>query len=333
MSSWRRREVLALGAAGLAGCTPSRAEYFGSTALPAARALVHALPGEPETLDPTLSTGSNEFWIIPALLEGLAQYHPRDPQPMAALATHYDISRDHTRFTFCLRGHPAPTGVPLPNANDLAEEFTGGRRTAPDRIAARWSDGRPITAHDFVYSWRRLLDRKTAAPLAYQLFCVLHAQEVNNGSRSPAELGVRALDDFTFQVDLHSPTPFFLHLITQYLFNAVPQHAIEEARQAGNESMWTQPGGMVSSGAFRMREWRQYERIVAVRNPLYYDAAMVEIDELHFAPVVDGSAMVNLYKSGAVAAVTALGFPSLFIPVLRHKRDFHVEPGSVPSAR
>ena len=134
--------------------------------------------------------------------------------------------------------------------------------------------------------------------MAYQLFYVLHAEEINTGKRSPEELGVRALDDFTFQVDLQSPTPFFLHLITQYIFNAVPRHAIEEARQAGNESSWTQPGRMVSSGAFLLKEWRRYERIVAVRNPLYYDAGMVEIDELHFAPVVDGSAMVESIQVG-----------------------------------
>jgi ABC-type transport system substrate-binding protein len=108
MSSWRRREVLALGAAGLSCCTPSQTEYFGSTALPPARRLVHTLPGEPETLDPALSTGSMEFWVIPALLEGLTQYHPRLPQPMAALATHYDASPEQTQFTFYLRGHPAP---------------------------------------------------------------------------------------------------------------------------------------------------------------------------------------------------------------------------------
>src|SRR6185503_19305836 len=112
-----RREVLALGAGGLASCMPTRTEYFGSTALPPARLLVHTLPGEPETLDPALSTGSMEFWVIPALLEGLTQYHPRLPEPMAALATHFEASPDRTQFTFYLRGHPAPGGNALPNSD------------------------------------------------------------------------------------------------------------------------------------------------------------------------------------------------------------------------
>ncbi len=235
---------------------------------------------------------------------------------MAALATHYEASADATSFTFYLRGNPAPWGTALPGAETLPEEFTRGRRAAPNRIPARWSDGRTITAHDFVYSWRRFLDPGTGAPMAYQLYYVLHAEEIHTGKRGIEELGVRALDDFTFRVDLRSPTPFFLNLITQYIFNPVPRHAIEAARRHGDESTWTQPGRMVSSGPFLLKEWRPYERISAVRNPLYYDSGIVDIDELHFAPVVNGSTMVDLYKSGEVAAVPGVSFPSLFIPML-----------------
>jgi len=319
--------MLALGAAGLAACTPSPAEYFGSTALPPPGRLVHTLPGEPETLDPALSTGSMEFWVIPALLEGLTQYHPRLPEPMGALATHYQASTEQNRFTFYLRGHPAPRGTRLPDADSLPAEFTRSRKAAPDETPARWSDGRLITAHDFVYSWRRFLDPKTAAPLAYSLFYVLHGEEIVKGARRPDQLGVRALDDFTFQVDLQSPCPFFLQLITQYTFHPVPRQSIEAARQAGDESSWMQPGRMVSSGPFVLREWRRYEHIAAVRNPLYYDAGLVGVDELRFVPVTDGSTMVSLYKSGDVAAMPGISFPALFIPVVGRKRDFHTEPG------
>jgi oligopeptide transport system substrate-binding protein len=327
MSSLRRREMLALGAAGgLMSCAQSRGEYFGSTAIPGSRRLVHTLPGEPETLDPALSTGSHEFWVLPALLEGLTQYHPRLPQPMAALATHYEASPDQTRFTFYLRGNAKPRGVALPNAESLPSEFTRSRKPAPDSTPALWSDGLPVTAHDFVYSWRRFLHPKTAAPLAYQLYYLANAEEVNTGRRDPEQLGVRALDDFTLQVELRSPTPFFLDLITQYIFHPVPRHAVEGARQAGNESWWTEPGHMVGRGPFLLRQRRRYERISTVRNPLYYDSGMVGIDELDFVPVVDGTTVVNLYKSGEVAAMPGAGLPYLFIPVIGHKRDFHREP-------
>ena len=334
MSSISRRGLLGAGPLLLAACGRASGGYFGNTTLPRSRTLVHTLPVEPETLDPALSTGSSEFWVIPALLEGLTQYHPRLPQPMAALATHYEGSADATRFTFYLRGHAAPQGTALPGADTLPDEFTRGRRSAPDHIPARWSDGRAITAHDFVYSWRRIVNPKTPAPMAYQLYYVLHAEEIKTGKRAVEELGVRALDDFTFRVDLRAPTPFFLNLITQYIFHPVPRHAIESARRDGNESAWMQPGRMVSSGPFLLKEWRPYERITAVRNPTYYDSAMVDIDELQFAPVVNGSTMVDLYKSGEVAAVPGVVFPSLFIPMLARKRDFHTEPafGSICAA-
>ena len=334
MNNLSRRGLLGAGPLLLAACGRAGGEYFGNTTLPGSRSLAHTLPVEPETLDPALSTGSSEFWVIPALLEGLTQYHPRLPQPMAALATHYEASDDATSFTFYLRGNPAPRGTALPGADTLPDEFTRGRRAAQNSIPAHWSDGRTITAHDFVYSWRRFLEPRTGAPMAYQLYYVLHAEEINTGKRGVEELGVRALDDFTFQVDLRSPTPFFLNLITQYIFHPVPRQAIEAARRDGDESTWTQPSRMVSSGPFLLKEWRRYERISAVRNPRYYDSAMVDIDDLHFAPVVNGSTMVDLYKSGEVAAVPGVAFPSLFIPMLGRTRDFHTEPafGSVGAA-
>lgn len=334
MNDFSRRSLLGAAPLLLAGCRRGSGDYFGNTTAPRSRTLAHTLPVEVETLDPALSTGSSEFWVIPALLEGLTQYHPRLPQPMAALATHYEASDDASRFTFYLRGHPSPRGMALPDADTLPDEFTRGRRAAPNRIPARWSDAATITAHDFVYSWRRFLDPRTGAPLAYQLYYVLHAEEINTGKRGVEELGVCALDDFTFRVDLRSPTPFFLNLITQYIFSPVPRQAIETARVQGDESAWTRPGRMISSGAFLLTEWRRYERISAARNPLYYDSGMVDIEELQFAPVVNGSTMVNLYKSGAVAAVPGVSFPSLFIPLLGRKQDFHTEPafGSVAAA-
>ena len=87
-----RRELLGIGSAALASCARSDSAYFGSTDAPKARRLVHTLAGEPDTLDPAKSTGGYEFYVIPALFEGLTQYHPRLPEPMAALATHYEAS-------------------------------------------------------------------------------------------------------------------------------------------------------------------------------------------------------------------------------------------------
>jgi oligopeptide transport system substrate-binding protein len=321
-----RRAFLGLGGAGLISCADARGDYFGNTTPLSATKLVHTLGGEPETLDPAKSSGGMEFWVIPALFEGLTQHHPDGPEPMAALATHYDASPDQTQFTFYLRGHPAPRGIRLPNADSLSAEFTRGRKAAPDGIPALWSDGRPITAHDFAYSLRRLFDPATAAPTAYQLYCIENAEAINTGKLRPGQLGVRALDDFTLHLQLRSPTPYFLPLITQYTFNAVPRHVIEAARQRGEESSWTEPENIVASGPFTLRRWRPYEAITAVRNPRYYDACFVGIDELEFVTVLDGATTMNLYKAGAVEATPGASFPFLFKRMLSRKRDFYAKP-------
>jgi len=144
--------------------------------------------------------------------------------------------------------------------------------------------------------------------------------------REARDLGVRALDDFTFQVELRAPTPFFLDLITVYFFAAVPRRCIEAAQARGLESSWTEPANIVTSGAFMLREYRRYERLVAIRNPRYYEAGLVGVDELAFYPLVDGSTAIHLYKSGAVAATTSPGFPPVFMSYLQRKKDFHTAP-------
>ena len=169
-------------------CAQSRGEYFGSTAPPSGGGWFTRSAGEPETLDPAKSTGGYEFYVIPALFEGLTQYHPRLPEPMAALATHYEVSPEQDQFTFYLRGHAAPRGIRLPNAENLPAEFTRGQKTAPGAIPARWSDGTVITAEDFVYSWRRFLAPETAAPMAYQLYYVRNAEDVTWASAAPTNL-------------------------------------------------------------------------------------------------------------------------------------------------
>jgi ABC-type oligopeptide transport system substrate-binding subunit len=107
----RRRAFIGLGAAGLISCATSRGEYFGSTALASGLRLVHTLGGEPGTLDPAKSAGGWESYVLPALFEGLTQYRPQLPEPMAALATHYEVSPEQDQFTFYLRGHGAPRGI------------------------------------------------------------------------------------------------------------------------------------------------------------------------------------------------------------------------------
>ena len=120
-----RRALLAAPLA-LAACAKA-GDYLGTTQPPSGQELTYLIGGEPETLDPARTTGGFEEFIIPALFEGLTGYHPQTLEPMAALATHYEVSADELHFTFYLRGHPSPRGIRLPNTDTLRTEFLEGR--------------------------------------------------------------------------------------------------------------------------------------------------------------------------------------------------------------
>ena len=139
---------------------------------------------------------------------------------------------------------------------------------------------------------------------------------MNAGKASPDALGVRALDDFAFQVDLREPAPYFLQLVASNQFFPVPRQAIESAG-----SSWTTPAQMVSSGAFRLSRWRDSE-VVLVKSPSYYDAESVVLQELRLITIANPTTSVNLYKAGSVDLVTPL-LPALYLRVLRRAPDFH----------
>jgi ABC-type oligopeptide transport system substrate-binding subunit len=223
----------------LTGCTRD-SQYFGKPRPPSEQRLSYSIYADVETLAPGKTSGSQDGYIILAMFEGLTSYHPQTLEPMAALATHYEMNADQTQFTFYLRGHPNPRGTKLPNTDTLREQYRAGKLdedlahgySAPaDNTPARWSDGSLITAHDFVYAWRRVANPETAAP-----YGVKNGKEINARKLNPEELGVRALDDATFQVDLQRSTPFFLKLLPNYAFLAVPRHAIEAVIVNADES-------------------------------------------------------------------------------------------------
>jgi ABC-type oligopeptide transport system substrate-binding subunit len=308
-----RRALLAAGPLALAGCGRAEEDYFGKTDPPQTQRLVHLLEFEPTTLDLALSSERMEDVML-SLFEGLTSLDPATGTPMAALSTHYEVTSDGLRYTFYLRGHALPRGIRLAQTSNLQRKSTSGEPSSPT-MPACWSDGVPVTAHDFVYSWRRVLDPRVAGADAYLMYCLKNAQEISAGNLAPEKLHVRALEDFVLQVELETPSPFFLELASSIGFCPVPRHVTEFAG-----ARWTQPGRMVSSGAFTLRQHRPYGRIVLGKNRYYYDAADVALSELVFLVVPDGAARVNLYRSGA-AAVTFASIPAI-VPTLRRRRDF-----------
>ena len=275
------------------------------------------LIAEPESLDPTVALDPGSAYILPALFEGLTARHPRTGQPTAALGTHYERSANQTRYTFYLRGHGNPRGTRLPNTDDLDVELHRNYKAPPDRLAARWSDGHPITAHDFVYSWRRAADPQTGAPYAFLVHSLKYGREITAGKRPPDELGVRAVDDFTLEIELEGPTSFFLDLAAAPIFYAVPRRAIEAFGPS-----WSEPGHIVTSGPFTLKEWRPYDCVIVVRNPRYYEAPLVALDEIRFVSFADRNSLINFYKSGEAQAMSGF-IPPMIAPYLVGKRDFH----------
>src|SRR5258706_5847086 len=287
--------------------------------------LTYLLPTEPDTLDPAKSPGGSEVWMMAALFEPLLQPHPETAAPMAGLATHYKVERDGTRYTFYLRGHPAPEGIRLTGAEALPVELSRARATPPYDVPARWSDGTPLTAHDIVYTWRRYLAPETGNSNANSLYCVAGAEAISRGKIAPEELGVRAPDALTFQVDLHAQAPNFPMLCYSWMSLPLPRHAIEAARRRGREASWTEPRHMVTSGPFVLKESRPHERTLIVKNPNYFDANLLGVEEILFS-VADGVTVLNLFEAGMVDSMDGRVLPLQFVPRMRSKAEFHVRP-------
>ncbi len=285
--------AMALPAVALAGCTAAAGtgRYFGKTDPPAGQVLRYISGPEPESLDPQVSTGQPEARIYLALFEGLTGYDPKTSLPTPAIASSWDANGDNTEFTFHLR---------------------------PD---ARWSDGTPITADDFVYSLRRGLSPAFAARNAYLAYGIVNAEAYNAGKARAEDLGVDALGPHTLRIRLREPEPFLPGLLCNQFFAVVPRQAIEQYGDA-----WTRPGHLVASGPFTLETWRPYDVLTVVRNPMYWDAARVRLQRITFYPVEDQTTMMNLYKAGEVDAVYNHMVPQAWIEGMRQYVDYQDAP-------
>lgn len=376
--------ALVLVAVTLAGCSASAKNglYFGKTTPPAGQVLRYVTGSEPESLDPQISSGQPEARIYMAIFEGLTDYDPKNMQPIPAIAERWDVNNDSSEFVFHLRHN------------------------------ARWSNGDPITAQDFVYSMRRALSPELASRSAYLAYYIKNAQAYNEGDvfvrdprtnefllekdyaiadaasasttatpvppateaseyppttqdlaadtafhqlmHAPARLalpgdekgrakladknpklkaalagkefvpvkaedmGVEAVDDYTYRISLVQSAPFFLGLTGHQLFRLVPRKAIEKY----GDAKWTQPGNIVTCGPFKMKAWKPYDEIVVERDPMYWDAANVHLDQISFYPVEDNSAIMSLYKAGEVDAFLNHTVPTAWLDYIRQLKDY-----------
>ena len=254
--------------------------------------LVFINGAEPETLDPPIITGQPEERLVETLFEGLTRFD-RAGHPEPGVAASWDISPDKRTYTFHLR---------------------------PD---ARWSDGTPVTARDFMESWKRTLTPQTGAAYAYQLFYLKNGHAYADGRlKDFSQVGVHALDEHTLQVELENPTPFFLDLCATPPLFPVPMWAVQKY---GDD--WVKPGRMVSNGAYELEDWRINDRILLRKNPFYWDRAHVSLDTVKILPIADANVAYNFYASGEADLTLDKGLaPPALLDDLKKRPDFHAEP-------
>lgn len=217
-----------------------------------------------------------------------------------------------------LNGHPVP-GVAESWDNKDFKVWTFHIRKD-----AKWSDGSPVTAQDFVYSWQRLADPKTASPYAsyLQYGHVANVDEIIAGKKPATDLGVKAIDDKTFEVTLSEPVPYFYKLLVHPSVSPVPKAAIEKYGEK-----WTQPANIVTNGAYKLKDWVVNERIVLERNTNYWDNAKTVINQVTYLPIASEVTDVNRYRSGEID-MTYNNMPIELFQKLKKEipKEVHVDP-------
>ena len=240
----------------------------------------------PESLDPMLM-GTYSMQVVNNTFEGLMRMY--DGELIPGLAESYEVSDDGLVYTFHLRD-------------------------------SKWSDGEPLTADDFVFSWIRMLNPELKMYYSTQMFYIKNAQAYYNGECTAEEVGVKALDDKTLQVELESPTAFFLSLTAFNIYYPVREDVVDD------EGAWSlNPETYLCTGPFTLSEYNLNENLVLVKNENYWDADRVKLDKIVVTFIDDENSAMTAYRAGDIDVFK--GVPTQEIATLRASDDeFHVVP-------
>ena len=240
------------------------ADVPAGTVLAKQQDLVRHIKDEPASLDPAKAVGLPEIQVIRDLFEGLVN-QDANGNIIPGVATRWQTN-DQKIWTFTLR-------------ND-----------------AKWSDGTPVTAQDFVYSWQRLVDPATTSPFAWfaALAGIANAQNIIDGKAKPDSLGVNAVDAHTLRVQLDKPLPWFVNLTANFSLYPVNKTNVE------SDKNWTRPGKLVGNGAYVLADRVVNEKLVATPNKHYWDNAKTVIQKVTFVPINQESAATKRYLAGDI---------------------------------
>ncbi len=234
---------------------------------------------EPNSLDPHIATGNTASYILYDLFMGLTTYDVNG-KVVPGAAESWQISPDGLTYTFKLRD------------------------------GLKWSDGSPLTSADFLYSARRVVTPATASRFASFFYPVKNARRIIRGDLPPEQLGVEAPDARTVIYRLESPAPYFLQNLASNVASPVPRQQIESLGR-----QWTRPGKMVSNGPFVLAEWIPNDHVTIVKNPGFFDAAAVRLDQVNWYPSANQATSLKRYLAGEIDIL--LNFPNEQLESLR----------------
>ena len=241
----------------------------------------HGNGSEPQGIDPHIVTGVPEHHILISLCEGLTIPNPNPTGSdgyIPGTAESWSISDDGKEYIFKL------------NKN------------------AKWSNGDPVTADDFVWSWKRILTASLGSQYPDMLYYLVGAYEYHNGEIDNFdEVGIKALDSHTLKVNLKNPTPFFIGLLSHYSTWPVHKETVLKHGDIDDRNgEWTRPGNFVCNGPFQLKTWELNNKIVVEKNPHYYDASMVRLNEIHYYPVSNVMTEDRMFRAGQLHLTSSM---------------------------
>jgi len=250
--------------------------------------LVFINGAEPEALDPAYITAQVGIRVASALFEGLTRIN-KNGRPTPGVAESWEISDDGRNYTFHLRKD------------------------------AQWETGVPVTAQDFIGSWKRILTPATGCTYVAHLYPIRGAKAFNESKSDFSTVGLRAPDDHTLIVDLESPTPYFLDICS--FITLAPVH-LPSIKEHGDR--WTRPGTLIGNGSYRLADWRLNDRISLEKSPTYWDAENVALRTIDIRPVSEPNTAMNFFLTGEVDLIMDKGMiPNPMVDALREKPYFH----------
>ncbi|WAM34531.1 peptide ABC transporter substrate-binding protein [Caldicellulosiruptor morganii] len=263
---------------------------YKSTEAASKQVLTYINGAEPRYLDPALNNAADGANIIINVFEGLTKVDVKSKKTVPGMAEKWTVSKDGLTYTFYLRKN------------------------------AKWSDGKPVTAYDFEYAWKRALDPKTASEYAYQLFYIKNGRKFNEGKAKASDVGVKALNETTLQVKLESPTPYFIDLTNFPTYFPVRKDIVEKY----GEKWQTDPKTYIGNGPFKMTKWVHNSYTELVKNPNYWDAKSITLEKIVFKLSEDERSNLLAYEARQVDG--AEGIPTDEIDRLKKNGELKTAP-------